>query len=54
MLRKVVLGSGLLALVPAVKAATPVQDEPSGPPKPAPMRASELPIYEAPHAEYGE
>ncbi|KAL0849787.1 hypothetical protein ABMA28_011734 [Loxostege sticticalis] len=54
MLRKVVVGSGLLALVPAVKAASPVQDAPSGPAKPPPMRPSDLPIYEAPHADYGE
>lgn len=54
MLRKVVLGSGLLALVPTVKAATPVSNEPSGPAKPPPMRPSDLPIYEAPHADYGE
>lgn len=54
MIRKVVLGSGLVALIPTIKAATPVQDEPSGPAKPPPMKYSELPIYEAPHAEYGE
>lgn len=54
MLRKVVIGSGLVALVPTVKAATPVPAEPSGPEKPPPMRPSDLPIYEAPHSEYGE
>ncbi|XP_045453760.1 uncharacterized protein LOC123663063 [Melitaea cinxia] len=53
MIRKVVIGSGLVALVPSVSAATPVppSDEPVRPP---PMKPSELPIYEAPHAEYGE
>ncbi|KAM3960153.1 uncharacterized protein ACR2FA_005782 isoform 1-T1 [Aphomia sociella] len=51
MFRKVVFGSGLVALVPTVSAASPVQEEPT---KPPPMRLSELPIYEAPHADYGE
>ncbi|CAH0722961.1 unnamed protein product, partial [Brenthis ino] len=53
MIRKVVVGSGLIALIPSVSAATPVQDsiEPKRPPL---MKPSELPIYEAPHANYGE
>ncbi|XP_075980429.1 uncharacterized protein LOC142979416 isoform X2 [Anticarsia gemmatalis] len=58
MLRKVVLGSaGVAALIPVVGAATPIKDEPvtlAGPARPPPMRLSELPIYEAPHAEYAE
>lgn len=58
MLRKLVLGTvGVAALVPVVGAATPIKDEPvlpNGPAKPPPMRPSELPIYEAPHAEYAE
>lgn len=56
MLRRVVIGSfGVAAvLVPTVSAATPVPAEPQGPAYPPPMKPSELPIYEAPHAEYGE
>ncbi|RVE52066.1 hypothetical protein evm_003344 [Chilo suppressalis] len=55
MIRNVVLGSGgLVALVPIIKAASPVQDDPAGPLKPPPMRYTDLPIYDAPHAEYGE
>ncbi|XP_030030936.2 uncharacterized protein LOC115447836 [Manduca sexta] len=55
MLRKVVLGSvGAAALIPTINAASPVMEKPSGPAKPPPMRPSELPIYEAPHADYGE
>ncbi|XP_059049189.1 MICOS complex subunit MIC27 [Achroia grisella] len=50
MLRKVVFGSGLVALVPTVSAASPSQE----PAKPPPMRPSDLPIYEAPHADYGD
>ncbi|XP_041973736.1 MICOS complex subunit MIC27-like isoform X2 [Aricia agestis] len=53
MLRKVVLGSGIVALIPTVNAASPVQ-EAAGPKKPPPMRLSELPIYDAPHADYNE
>lgn len=53
MYRRIVFGSGLVALVPTVSAATPVLEskEPQCPP---PMRPSELPIYESPHADYGE
>ncbi|XP_063372641.1 MICOS complex subunit MIC27 [Cydia amplana] len=54
MLRAVVLGSGLVTMMPSVNAATPVKNEPNEPTRPAPMRPSELPIYEAPHAEYAE
>ncbi|CAK1548739.1 unnamed protein product [Leptosia nina] len=50
MLRTVVTASGLVAFVPTVSAATPTE-EPSRPPL---MKPSELPIYEAPHAEYGD
>ncbi|XP_045504570.1 MICOS complex subunit MIC27 [Colias croceus] len=54
MLRKVVIGSGLAAvLIPTVGAATPIP-EAKGPSPPPPMRPSELPIYEAPHADYAE
>ncbi|XP_045760748.1 uncharacterized protein LOC123864395 isoform X1 [Maniola jurtina] len=53
MLRKVVFGSGLVALVPTISAATPVQES-KEPVRPPPMRLSELPIYEAPHADYAE
>lgn len=51
MLRKVVFGSGLVSLVPTISAASPVPGEPA---KPPPMRPSDLPIYEAPHADYAE
>ncbi|KPJ17822.1 hypothetical protein RR48_06628 [Papilio machaon] len=55
MLRKVAIGTaGVIALVPTISAATPVQEKPGEPLKPPPMRPSDLPIYEAPHAEYGE
>ncbi|CAK1600279.1 unnamed protein product [Parnassius mnemosyne] len=54
MLRKVAMGSGVIALIPTISAASPVQESPKEPLKPPPMRPSELPIYEAPHAEYGE
>ncbi|CAG9782701.1 unnamed protein product [Diatraea saccharalis] len=54
MIRNVAVGSSLVALIPTLKAASPVQNETSGPPKPPPMRYTDLPIYEAPHAEYGE
>lgn len=53
MIRKVVLGSGLLAFVPQVRAAIPVDDQ-TEPHKPPPMKPSELPYYESPHAKYGE
>ncbi|XP_026323986.1 uncharacterized protein LOC113233179 [Hyposmocoma kahamanoa] len=53
MIRKVVLGTGLLAFVPQVRAATPVDDQPE-PHKPPPMRPSDLPYYDSPHAQYGE
>lgn len=53
MIRKVVVGSGLIALIPSVSAAIPVQDS-IEPKRPPPMKPSELPIYEAPHADYGE
>ncbi|XP_072935578.1 uncharacterized protein [Epargyreus clarus] len=53
MLRKVVIGSGLVSLIPSIKAASPIET-PNDPAKPPPMRPSELPIYEAPHADYGE
>lgn len=54
MLRKVVMGTGLVALVPVVSAATPVKNDPDTPVRPPPMRPSDLPMYDAPHAEYGE
>ncbi|KAH9634432.1 hypothetical protein HF086_008266 [Spodoptera exigua] len=55
MLRKVVLGSvGVATLIPVVGAATPIKDAPPNPQKPPPMKPSELPIYEAPHADYAE
>lgn len=55
MLRKVVLGSvGVATLIPAVGAATPLRQDPPDPNKPQPMKPSELPLYEAPHAEYAE
>lgn len=55
MLRRVVIGSfGVAVLVPTVSAATPIPAEPKGPACPPLMKPSELPIYEAPHAEYGE
>ncbi|CAH2069042.1 unnamed protein product, partial [Iphiclides podalirius] len=54
MLRKLVIGTGAISLIPTISAATPVPESPSEPIKPPPMRLSELPIYEAPHAEYGE
>ncbi|XP_068628450.1 MICOS complex subunit MIC27 isoform X2 [Battus philenor] len=54
MFRKLALGSGMIALIPTVSAATPVGEKPGEPVKPPPMKPSELPIYEAPHAEYGE
>ncbi|CAB3221086.1 unnamed protein product [Arctia plantaginis] len=65
MLRKVVLGSvGVAALMPVVGAAvplkeavgstTPIKEELTGPTKPPPMRPSDLPIYDAPHAAYAE
>lgn len=53
MLRKVVLGSGLVTLIPSVSAASPIQES-KEPIQPPPMKVSELPIYEAPHADYGE
>ncbi|CAH2267812.1 jg5749 [Pararge aegeria aegeria] len=53
MLRKIVFGSGLVALVPTINAATPVQES-KEPVRPPPMKPSELPIYEAPHADYAE
>ncbi|KAJ0181440.1 hypothetical protein K1T71_003525 [Dendrolimus kikuchii] len=55
MLRKVIVGSfGAAALIPVVKAATPLANDSNGPAKPPPMRPSDLPIYEAPHADYIE
>lgn len=45
---------GAAALIPSVIAATPTVDEPKAPPCPKPMKPSDLPIYEAPHAEYAE
>lgn len=55
MLRKVIVGSiGAAAVIPIVKAATPLSEELSEPAKPPLMRPSDLPIYEAPHAEYIE
>lgn len=51
MIRKIFCTSPLMAIIPVVKAATPLKDEPQ---KPAPMRPSELPIYETPHADYSE
>lgn len=48
------MGTGLVALVPVVSAATPVKNEPDTPVRPPPMRPSDLPMYDAPHAEYGE
>lgn len=55
MLRKVVLGSvGVVALMPVVGAASPIKEDPKDPAKPPPMKPSELPIYEAPHADYAE
>ncbi|KOB70420.1 hypothetical protein OBRU01_15176, partial [Operophtera brumata] len=55
MLRRVVIGSiGVAVLVPTVSAATPVPAESKGLACPPPMKPSELPIYEAPHAEYGD
>lgn len=53
MIRKVVIGSGLVSLIPSVSAATPIQES-KDPVQPPPMKVSELPIYEAPHADYGE
>lgn len=53
MLRKVIVGSSVLTMVPTVKAATPVSDS-KGPQKPPPMRSSDLPIYDTPHADYVE
>ncbi|XP_023954735.2 MICOS complex subunit MIC27 [Bicyclus anynana] len=53
MIRKIVIGSGMLALVPTIRAATPVQES-KEPTRPPPMKPSELPIYEAPHADYAE
>ncbi|CAH0600195.1 unnamed protein product [Chrysodeixis includens] len=54
MFRKVVLGSvGVAALIPAIGAAAPIKEEPKLD-KPPPMKPSELPIYEAPHADYAE
>ncbi|XP_047506832.1 MICOS complex subunit MIC27-like isoform X4 [Pieris napi] len=53
MLRKVVVGSGLVVLIPSVNAASPIQ-EAKEPQRPPPMKPSELPIYDAPHAEYGD
>ncbi|CAH3859612.1 unnamed protein product [Pieris brassicae] len=53
MLRKVVIGSGLVALIPTVNAASPIQ-EAKEPQRPPPMKPSELPLYDAPHAEYGD
>ncbi|KAJ2944001.1 hypothetical protein O0L34_g8326 [Tuta absoluta] len=50
MLRSVAIGTGVMVnFIPTVKAATPVDKEPS---KPAPMKPSDLPIYESPHADY--
>lgn len=58
MLRKVVLGSiGVAGLMPVVGAATVIKEESvtqDGPAKPPPMRPSDLPIYDAPHADYAE
>ncbi|KAJ8733717.1 hypothetical protein PYW07_014268 [Mythimna separata] len=55
MLRKVVLGSvGVATLIPAVGAAAPLKQDAADPQKPQPMKPSDLPIYEAPHAEYAE
>ncbi|XP_021209059.1 uncharacterized protein LOC101737762 isoform X2 [Bombyx mori] len=55
MLRKVVMSSmGAIALVPVIKAAAPINEESNGPAKPPPMRVSELPLYETPHADYAE
>ncbi|KAI5635841.1 apolipoprotein O domain-containing protein [Phthorimaea operculella] len=52
MLRTVAIGTGVMVtLMPTVKAAIPVDKEPQ---KPAPMKPSELPIYESPHADYAE
>ncbi|XP_049887878.1 uncharacterized protein LOC126382149 [Pectinophora gossypiella] len=52
MLRTVAIGSGLVALVPVVRAAKPVDPDPSKPPPL--MKACDLPIYDSPHADYGE
>ncbi|PZC77657.1 uncharacterized protein LOC110376571 isoform X1 [Helicoverpa armigera] len=55
MLRKVVLGSvGLATFIPVVGAATPIKEDPPNVAKPPLMKPSDLPIYEAPHAEYAE
>ncbi|CAG9110961.1 unnamed protein product [Plutella xylostella] len=55
MLRKLAVGSSLVALIPIVKAASPItSDAGSGPQKPPKMRPSELPIYDSPHADYAE
>lgn len=55
MLRKVVISSiGIATLVPVVGAATPLPEAPKAPGCPPPMKPSELPIYEAPHADYAE
>lgn len=49
------LGSvGVATLIPAVGAAAPLKQDVADPQKPQPMKPSELPIYEAPHAEYAE
>ncbi|CAG9576201.1 unnamed protein product [Danaus chrysippus] len=54
MLRKVVFGSGLVAFLPTVNAATPVQESQEQDKAPPPMKPSDLLIYDAPHAEYME
>lgn len=55
MIRKVVIGSGFVAFLPTVNAATPVQEsKEQDKAAPPPMKPSDLPIYEAPHAEYME
>lgn len=51
MFRKVVIVSPALGLIPVVKAAVPVKSEPQ---RPSPMRPSDLPVYEAPHADYAD
>ncbi|GBP66286.1 MICOS complex subunit MIC27 [Eumeta japonica] len=48
------MGSSVLAAVPVVNTTTPVKDENNEPQKPHPMKLSDLPVYEAPHAEYGD
>lgn len=55
MFRKVIVGSiGAAALIPVIKAASPIEEKNNEPAKPPLMRPSDLPIYEAPHADYIE